>query len=384
MQRTDNWQRIWSEDGSSRYAPARAILYTVSFIYRLIISLRNRLYDQKFFQEIKLPCPVISVGNITVGGTGKTPCVIWLARMLQEQGFKPAILSRGYGGKSKKPVNIISNGKKILASSSEAGDEPYLIARSLKKIPVITGPKRVLTGRAAIAEFGANVLICDDAFQHRQIFRDINLVLLDSRKPLGNDHLLPRGELREPVSALKRADAFIMTRTGEAQKPNLNLDKLSGLPEIPVFRSSHRPVDVVSGDYSRRLSLAGLNGKKVYAFAGIARPESFKKTIEMAGAQILSFDSFSDHHCYAASELENIRHNFLKTNADFLITTEKDGMRLQEFPEFLKAIYMLRIELEIIPDGNALKEFILAKLETKGGEFVKRSQDGKRNRLEKH
>ncbi len=362
MQKTYIWQRIWNEDGARYLTPSRTILNAVSFIYRLIINLRNLLYDHKILQETKLPCPIISVGNITVGGTGKTPCVIRIARMLQEQGFKPAVLSRGYGGKSTKPVNIISDGKNIIASSLEAGDEPLLIARSLKNIPVITGPKRVLTGWAAIDEFGANVLICDDAFQHRQIYRDINLVLLDMKKPLGNGYLLPRGELREPLSGLNRAAAFIQTRTDEVQKINSTINKLSILKNIPVFMSAHTPVDIVSGDYSRQLPLSVLKGKRICAFAGIAGPESFKKTIEAAGAIIISLESFPDHHCYNAQDLEIISKDFIKTKADFLMTTEKDGMRLQEFPAFLKVIYMLRIELKIIPDETSFEKFILERM----------------------
>ena len=163
-----------------------------------------------------MPCPVISVGNITVGGTGKTPCVIMLAQMLQENGFKPAILSRGYGGKSINPVNIVSDGQKILLDSKTAGDEPFLIAHALKDIPVITGAKRIITGKTAIDQFRADVLICDDAMQHRQIFRDIDLVLLDSRSLSGKNYILPRGRLREPITELKRASAIVLTRTNEA------------------------------------------------------------------------------------------------------------------------------------------------------------------------
>jgi len=363
MQKTDNWQRIWNDDGSSnRYRPAKTILYTISLLYRLIINLRNRLYDHKIFQEVKLPCPVISVGNITAGGTGKTPCVIWLSQMLQEQGFKPAVLSRGYGGKSSSPANIVSDGSNILLSSTIAGDEPRLIAQSLKGIPVITGPKRILTGKKALDNFGVNVLICDDAFQHRQIFRDINLVLLDSQAPLGNGYMLPRGSLREPAEALRRADAFILTRSNEAMATNVIISRLAAAESIPVFVSSHKPIDAVKGDYSIKLPLTELQGKKVCAFAGIARPDSFKKLILAAGAQIISFDIFPDHHRYSQKELDNIRNNFLKNKADLLITTEKDGMRLQEFTEFLNGIYLLRIELEIISAGDSLKNFILEKL----------------------
>ncbi len=364
MQTTDNWQRIWNDHGSNnRFSPAKTLLHILSLPYRLIINLRNRLYDHRIFREVKLPCPVISVGNITVGGTGKTPCVIWLARMLQQEGFKPAILSRGYGSRNSQPVTIVADGNNILTSSAVAGDEPYLIARSLPGIPVLTGPKRILTGKTAINKFGINVLICDDAFQHRQIFRDINLVLLDSQAPLGNGHVLPRGSLREPLAALSRADAFILTRNNEAARIDKIIAKLATAGNTPIFKSSHRSVDAIRGDYSRQLPLAELKDKKVYAFAGIAKPDSLEKAIKATGAQIVSFDVFPDHHHYSLKELKNIRDNFLKSNADLLMTTEKDGMRLQEFADFLKDIYLLRIELAIVPDENSLKNFILGKLE---------------------
>lgn len=363
MQKTDRWQRIWNDDKSiHRHSPAGITLYVFSLLYCLIITVRNRLYDYGILRQIKLPRPVISVGNITVGGTGKTPCVIWLAQMLKKLGFKPAVISRGYGGKKSQPVNIVSDGVNVLLTAAEAGDEPYLMARILKDIPVITGPQRILTARKAIDHFGADVIICDDAFQHRQIFRDINILLLDSQKPLGNGYLLPRGELREPVSEIQRADAAVLTRSSKPMEINTGLRKILADKKIPVFTSSHEPVNLIAGDYSMELPLSHMKGKKACAFAGIAKPASFRRILETAGLQITAFDIFPDHHVYTQKELENIYNSFLNTGADFLITTEKDGMRLQGFSDIIKKIYLLRIELVFLPDGESFKKFILEKM----------------------
>lgn len=363
MRKMIDWQRIWDDDViTGCYSPVKIIAYVLSFFYRLIINFRNWLYDHRLLKEVKLPCPVISVGNITVGGTGKTPCVIMLAQMLQENGFKPAILSRGYGGKNINTANIVSDGNKILLDSETAGDEPFLIAQVLKGIPVITGAKRIVTGKTAIRQFGANVLICDDAMQHRQIFRDINLVLLDGQNLQENNHILPRGRLREPISELKRASAIVLTRANEARQTNDQIEKLVQTENIPIFRSIHKPKDIVKGDCGAQKSISELKEKKVCAFCGIANPDSFKKTLSDAQAQVLSFDIFSDHHRYNKNELEKIKTRFIDCHADFLISTQKDGTRLQEFPEFLNIIYMLRIELEIIPSRESFKKFILDRL----------------------
>jgi len=363
MRKMIDWQRIWDDDENTGwYSPVKIIAYGLSFFYRLIINFRNWLYDHKILKETVLSCPVISVGNITVGGTGKTPCVIMLAQMLQENGFKPAILSRGYSGKSINPVNIVSDGRKILLDSETAGDEPFLIAQVLKGVPVITGAKRIVTGETAINQFGVNVLICDDAMQHRKIFRDINLVLLDSQRLRVNKHILPRGKLREPIAGLSRASAFVLTRTDESQQINNTIEKLVQNKNIPIFMSIHKPKDMVKGDYSAQWPISIIAGKKVCAFCGIAKSDSFKKTLLDAGAQVLSFDIFPDHHRYNKNELEKIKTRFIDCRADFLISTQKDGTRLQKFPEFLNMIYMLRIELEIVPSGESFKEFILDRL----------------------
>ncbi len=363
MEKMIDWQRIWNDDGNTGYCnPVKIIAYILSFFYRLVINFRNWLYDHKIFKEVVLPCPVISVGNITVGGTGKTPCVIMLAQMLQENGFKPAILSRGYGGERVNPVNIVSDGREILLDSKIAGDEPYLIAKELRNVPVITGAKRIVTGQTAVNQCGANVLICDDAMQHRQIFRDINLVLLDSQSLQGNNHILPRGRLREPISELKRASAIVLTRINEARQANDQIENLVQTENIPIFRGIHKPRDIVKGDYSEQKSISIIAGKKVCAFCGIANPDSFRKTLSDAQAQVLSIDIFPDHHRYNKNELEKIKAGFIDYRADFLISTQKDVARLQDFPEFVNMIYMLRVEMEIISSGESFKKFILDRL----------------------
>jgi len=358
-----DWQGIWNDDGIiNRYSVIKIIATAISWPYLLIINLRNWLYDKEILAVVKLSCPVISVGNITVGGTGKTPCVIMMARMLQSHGFKPAILSRGYGGNSSKSVNIVSDGKNILLDSKTAGDEPFLMAQSLKNIPIIVGSQRIKTGEVAIRQFGANVLICDDAMQHRQIFRDINLVLLDSLNPLGYGHILPLGKLREPIAGLKRASAFLLTRTNETTEAENISIKLAQVGNIPIFTSIHKLQDVIKGDYSDIWPISDLGGKKVCAFCGIAKPDSFKKSLLAARAHILSWDIFPDHYNYKRTDLEIIKNKFYNYKADLIITTQKDGMRLQNFPEFLSMTYMLRIKMEVTPSRELFDNFILDKL----------------------
>ncbi len=187
-------QGIWNEARpEGRTAVPRAILRLLSLPYGAAVALRNHLYDRELLRPTKLPCPVVSVGNLTVGGTGKTPTVILLAALLKEHGYRPAVLSRGYGGHAKASVNVVSDGNRVLLGWREAGDEPVLIAGALPGIPVLTGPKRSLTGKAAVERFGADILILDDAFQHRSLFRDIDIVLIDAARPFGNGFSSPGG-----------------------------------------------------------------------------------------------------------------------------------------------------------------------------------------------
>ncbi len=340
-------------------------LYLFSIIYGGIIRLRNRMYDLTVFKMRRLRCRVISIGNITVGGTGKTPMVIMLANLLKERGYKPAVLSRGYGGKNKNRITVVSDENHVLAESDEAGDEPVLIAKSAKGVPVVTGPKRYLTGRYAVNQLGADVLILDDAFQHRSLFRNIDIVLLDRTRPFGNRFLLPRGPLREPKKALGRADIIVLT--GENRDSALFVQETIGVVPltnkkgaVPIFRGYHKPKELVKGEENDSYPLEYLSGKKVSAFAGIAKPESFEETIVSLGGEVVSFIAFPDHHRYTMGDIGEIKKASSNCSSEIIVSTEKDGIKLINFPEFFRDIFLLKIEMEIINRSKEFEDMILS------------------------
>ena len=340
-------KEIWKGEQTTGVSGAlAAALRLLSLPYGVVVAARNRLYDGGVLRQQKLPRPVISVGNLTVGGTGKTPTVIFIAHILKDHGYRPAVLSRGYGGSANAPVNVVSDGNRIRMGWREAGDEPILIARAAPGIPVLTGSRRLLTGRAAVETFGADVLILDDAFQHRSLFRDIDMVLLDVARPFGNGFLLPRGPLREPPDALRRAD--ILLRTGEAE----NGEPLREAASLPSFRAIHKPQGVVAGGTQRIETVAALLGQKVFAFAGIGSPEAFRRSLTELGAAVVGFRVFPDHHPYDLSDIENLRRLAAKSGAARIVTTEKDGVRLADFPDFLAELSLLRIAMEMTPNES--------------------------------
>jgi len=337
-------QRLWNDDERKPGdGLLRVFLRALSIPYAGVVFCRNRLFDRGVFRQKKLPCPVISVGNLTVGGTGKTPTVIAIARLLQQKGRHPAVLSRGYGGKSTRPVDVVSDGVHTLISWHDAGDEPVLIAHSLPGVPVIAGAKRYLTGKAAMEQFGADVLVLDDAFQHRQLHRDVDIVLIDGKRPLGNGFLLPRGPLREGLPALRRATMLLRTGLSNDSAP------LSAELSLPSFRGAHKPEGIVSGKSGHVMPLETLRGEKVMAFAGIGYPETFRKGLSTLGAEIVATRDFPDHHPYSERDLDELRRLADRSGATMLLTTEKDGVRLTDFPEFLAETSFLRIAMEIDP-----------------------------------
>jgi tetraacyldisaccharide 4'-kinase len=349
-------QDIWNEAvPEAQTVVPRAILRTLSLPYGAVVALRNRFYDRGHIRPKKLSCPVISVGNLTVGGTGKTPTVILLAALLKEHGYSPAVLSRGYGGDAEVPVNVVSDANRVCLGWREAGDEPVMIAGALPGIPVLTGPKRSLIGKAAVKCFGADVLILDDGFQHRSLFRDIDIVLMDAARPFGNGYLLPRGPLREPPQALCRA--HILLRTGDTDRE----ESLGEAPALPSFRGFHRPRELVEAATGRVSPLTTLRGQKVLAFAGIGSPESFRRSLTALGAEVVCFRAFPDHHPYGRSDIDALRLRAADSGASRIVTTEKDCVRLTDFPDFLAEISLLRVGMEIASD-ELFAELIFSRL----------------------
>jgi tetraacyldisaccharide 4'-kinase len=346
---------MWGDPRNEIRKPLHIFFYLLSLPYGGAVSARNRLFDLGVLRQEKVGCPVVSVGNLTVGGTGKTPMVILLAGMLRDRGMRPAVLSRGYGGKSTSEVLVVSDGRQILAGPEEAGDEPVLIARRLKGIPVLAGAKRALTGRYARENFGVDVMVLDDGFQHRWIHRDLDIVLLDSRQPLGNGLLLPRGPLREPPAALVRAGVIVFTRSEDSTGPSMDKELSGILSGRPVLRTRIRPTKFVGAD-GTELPLSFLAGKKVFAFAGIAQPDSFRQTLEGLGGVIAGFRAFPDHHRYTAEDWGRIEHDAGLVRADLVLATEKDLVKLQGIAQALSRIHGLSIETEILEGRDRLEE----------------------------
>jgi len=346
-------EAIWSKEKIG-YQPFEIILRVASFLYRLPVFLRNRCYDMGLIRQEKLPCKVISVGNITVGGTGKTPTVIYLANLLKEKGFRPAVLSRGYKGKAKAPINIVSDGNRLFMKPEDCGDEPALIGKSVTGVPVLTGPKRAMTGRVAIEQFGADLLILDDAFQHRQLARDVDIVLVSAANPLGNGFLLPAGPLRESSASLKRSDLIVRTGVGSEAVP-LPVSK-------PEFRSRHRATALLNAATGLNRPLEDLRGCRVCAFAGIAHPDGFRETLTDAGAVMAVFLPFPDHHAYSREDIREIQKRAEEEKADLIVTTEKDGVKLIRFHMFLEKIELVRVTMDFAPDEKVFAEALLKKL----------------------
>lgn len=320
----------------------QGMLIPLSLIYQLVMTVRSFLYANGLIASRRLVRPVISVGNLTAGGTGKTPLVIHMVRHLSSQGLGLAVLSRGYKGKPAQAVNTVSDLKGIRLGVRESGDEPYLMAGKLPGTPVLVGKDRFALGSEAILRFDPDCLILDDGFQHLSLSRECNIILLDGEFPFGNGLCLPSGSLREGVSAIRRADLIAISGDPSGEV----LSRIRGLaPGVPVHVVRFEASGLRSLPSHEVESLSLLQGKRVMAFAGIARPERFFRSIERAGAELVHRRSFPDHHPYTGEEAASLFRDGLEHKVDCLITTEKDAVRFPEVPQELP-VFALVLSVE--------------------------------------
>jgi len=363
------------------------ILGFISTLYGGILDLRGRGYRRGILKSRRLSCRVISVGNITAGGTGKTPMTIYLARALQRSGYRVAVVSRGYGGRAQKTGGIVSDPEQIRMGPETAGDEPFMMAQTLRKTPVLVGGDRYRSGITALKAFQPDIILLDDGFQHLKLKRDLDLVLLDCRRPVGNGRVLPRGPLREPVKALKRADAFVLTRCRDTTPGRKDVPPY--LPSgKPIFRSMHRPY--VYGVYKTgQTGKAGsfgkaesenmvnsesdpdrlLRGRRVFAFSGIADHHSFLHTVREFGGTLVGDLEFSDHHPYSALDLNRIARSARETGAEWIITTEKDFVRLPENTRWPLNLAVIGIAISFGEAEDAFLRFVHRHLNLREGSF---------------
>jgi tetraacyldisaccharide 4'-kinase len=324
----------------------------------MAVRARNYGYVSGLVRVHRMPCRVVCVGNLTVGGTGKTPTVLALARAFARSGAKVCVILRGYGRRGAEVV-VVSDGRDRLLPWQEVGDEAVLLARRLPGIPVIVGGDRVRAGALALQRFGPDTLLLDDGFQHRRLHRDLDLVLLDATDPFGGGKLVPRGRLREPIQGLGRAHAVLVTRVDQAVDLASLRQRLSGLaPDHPLAWAVHRPVRLVDLQSGEEWPVGALAGRLVHAVSGIANPESFHRTLQGLGARLAGTLCFPDHHPFTEADLAHIAAEAKALGAEWILTTEKDAVRLdgdlpQGFP-----VLALGITLEVIEGGRGLEQLL--------------------------
>jgi len=318
----------WSREESALRRAALAPLALAEGLFRAGSAARTALYGAGLLRSARVGAPVVSVGNLVVGGSGKTPAVLEVARRLLARGRRVALLSRGYGA-SRTDARRVSGRGGLLLGAAEAGDEPTLLARRLPGVPVLCGPRRADLARLALAD-GADALVLDDGFQHRALARDLDLVVLDAGNPVGNGRLLPRGPNREGLRALSRAGLAWLSRADQAAPADLERLRalaLGATGRAPV-ESRHAVSDVLDGQLTRSFGREALAGRRVLLLAGIGRPEGFRRTVAGLAAQVAAARLFRDHHAFADAELDEAFGAARAAGCDAVVTTEKDAVRL--------------------------------------------------------
>jgi len=340
-------------------------LFVASRFYRMAVQFRIWMYDKRVIRNHALGCLVVSIGNLSCGGTGKTPVVEVFARSLSAQGRRVAILSRGYRSKKRSlreklshifrhrkietPPKVVSDGKNLLLNSEYAGDEPYMLASNLRNVAVVVDKDRVKSGIYAIDNFQTDVIILDDGFQYLMLKPHINIVLVDASDPFGNGHVLPRGILREPIKNIRRADYIFLTKSDGSHRINhLKRFIRRHTRRAEIIECCHRPQYLVRLGGDEQLPLEALKATKVAALCAIARPDSFERFLEQFGAELVLTDHFADHHRYTQQEIIDFVNQAKAAGADMIVTTEKDAVRIPRLDRCDVPLYYLRIQIDIL------------------------------------
>lgn len=334
------------------------LLAPLAPLYSGAVRLRNRLYDAGLLRRRRLDVPVVAIGNLTVGGTGKTPVTGYLAEGFRARGFDVAILSRGYGRSESSP-RLVSDGRDLAAGAAEAGDEPLLLARDHPGVAVAVAGDRVAAARLLPKARGPRIVLLDDAFQHRALDRDFNLLLVDAESPFGNGKILPLGPLREPVRGVRRADLILLTRGDGTIPPSLRQVLERHHPTVSVFHISLPPRGVRGPD-GGLMPLTALADRPVFAFSGIARPERFEADLRDSGARLAGTLRFRDHHPFSDADLLAVAAEARRGGASWLVTTEKDRVRLPALPASSPPLHSLVLGAEERPAPRLLDHILAA------------------------
>ncbi|HYV29117.1 MAG TPA: tetraacyldisaccharide 4'-kinase [Candidatus Eisenbacteria bacterium] len=365
---------VLEERAGAGRSVVRGILFGFSKVFQVAVKARHFLYNFRILRDSTLGVQVIAIGNLTVGGTGKTPVVEKFARELRDQGRNVAILSRGYRSKptplhkrlinkvflrdDTTPPRVVSDGKSLLLDSEMAGDEPYMLASNLKDVVVLVDKDRVKSGRYAIEKFGCDTLLLDDGFQYWKLRgRRQDIVLIDRQQPFGNELLLPRGTLREPPSHLARASTIFITKSdGNTAELRRRIAQVN--PTAGIIECIHHPLyleDVFTG---QRVGLDFLQNRKVASLSGIAQPDSFEQSLVQLQAELVYAKRFADHHRFTQQEIINAINRSKKRQAETIITTQKDAVRFPKIDRRDLPIYFMRVEIKILTGANDFQDCV--------------------------